>query len=207
MCCSASKFVKWCRTVVLSLCSGFFCGNQLCTFSTYKQSLLYPCFFAGIRSLCISFPYYIFTLYSVHTVSYLDETAISVLESNLSLSIQYNNSLDTLTRSMVISTVVKDTDFPLTETNNSNALVINCNAVTPLASLFEQLLSSFQSIAIPALSSQPKGVIPAVQYTHCYTIELPTVILRYNIGIVNLYLYLNNVLATLIQSLESVSAF
>ena len=133
------------------------------------------------------------------------ESSIPVLESSLFLSVLYKNSPETSNRSISISTGVKDTSMIITDTNNTNTVVVNCNAFAPVARLIDQLLASFQNVMGPTKTKRVKETNASHRSFYCISLELPSVILRYNIHTVNFYMYLNNVLASFARSLEQVA--
>ena len=127
-----------------------------------------------------------------------------VLESSLFLSVLYKNSPETRNRSISISTRMKDTSLKISDTNNTNMVVVNCNAFAPVAHLIDQLIASLQNVMVPTKASSAKKTHSSSRSFYCFSLELPSVILRYNIHTVNFYMHLNNVIASLDRSLEQV---
>ena len=99
----------------------------------------------------------------------------------------------------------------ISDTNNTNMVVVNCNAFAPVAHLIDQLLASLQNFMVPTKANNAKKkkekemTHPPSQSLYCFSLEFPSVILRYNIHTVNFYMYLNNVIASLARSLEQVA--
>lgn len=116
----------------------------------------------------------------------------------------YMNSPETRSRSISISTRMKDTSLKISDTNNTNMVVVNCNAFAPVAHLIDQLIASLQNVMVPTKASSAKKTHSSSRSFYCFSLELPSVILRYNIHTVNFYMHLNNVIASLDRSLEQV---
>lgn len=113
---------------------------------------------------------------------------------------------------------MKDTSLMISDTNNTNMVVVNCNAFAPVAHLIDQLLASLQNFMVPTKANNAKKkkkkekekekkemTHSPSQSLYCFSLEFPSVILRYNIHTVNFYMYLNNVIASLARSLEQVA--